>query len=151
MVPPKNRFLSLRLPIFGASYFQCFTRTDFWKIFRFSENFNINFNINLDTGWEAGKDGKDMVMVLWGYFPAVTHLSNILMYMRLYFVPRVTFIIFVASIVREKLKMWYAKRLAVAQEFGPLNSQLILLWQERNFFYEIGCNLNNELNKYTSA
>ena len=24
MVPPKNGFLSLRLPIFGASYFQCF-------------------------------------------------------------------------------------------------------------------------------
>ena len=24
MVPPKNGFLSLRLPIFGASYFHCF-------------------------------------------------------------------------------------------------------------------------------
>ena len=24
MVPPKNGFLSLRLPIFGSSYYQCF-------------------------------------------------------------------------------------------------------------------------------
>ena len=24
MVPPKNAFLSLRLPIFGSSYYQCF-------------------------------------------------------------------------------------------------------------------------------
>ena len=40
MVPPENVFLSLRLPIFDASYFQCFTRSDFWKNFRILGNFN---------------------------------------------------------------------------------------------------------------
>ena len=61
-----------------------------------------------------------LVFVQFRRYFTIAHLS----FMKQYFVRRVTSIIIVDSTVKESLNISFVRSMVVAQEFGPLNSQL---------------------------